>query len=243
MNRQPAVEPPNPTSQITGASPSALAARDLADCWNKVGVGGDSSCPELSKHVHCRNCPVYSAAGAALLNRELPAHYRQEWTEHFAMAKNRAVPGKLSSVIFRIGSEWLALPSSVFHEVAEYRPIHSLPHRHDGLVLGLVNFRGELLACVSLSRLLGLERESVRHKPCKVYDRLVIAEWQGTLLTFPAHEVHGIHRYNPEDIQDSPATVALACTTFTRGIIIWQGRKVGCLDEDSLFSTLNRSLS
>lgn len=237
------MELPNPTTHHAGASPSVPAAPGLADCWNKIGVSGDSSCPELPKHVHCRNCPVYSAAGAALLNRELPVHYREEWTEHFAKEKSRAAPGKLSSVIFRIGSEWLALPSRVFHEVAEYRPIHSLPHRHNGLVLGLVNFRGELLACVSLSRLLGLERESVRQKPCKVYERLVVAEWQGTLLTFPVHEVHGIHRYNPEEVQESPATIALACTTFTRGMIIWEGRKVGCLDENSLFATLNRSLS
>jgi len=32
----------------------------------------------------------------------------------------------------------------------------------------------------------------------------VIAEWQGCLLTFPVHEVHGIHRYNPEELLDSP---------------------------------------
>jgi len=243
LNRTRAVETPNPTSQPVATAASAPAARKAPDCWNKIGVHGDNSCTELSKHSHCRNCPVYSAAGAELLNRELPAQYRQDWTEHFSREKTRAVPGKLSAVIFRIGLEWLALPTRAFQEVAEYRAIHTLPHRRNGLVLGLINFRGELLVCVSLSRLLGLERESIREKPCKVYDRLVIAEWHGTLLTFPVHEVHGVHRYNPEDVQESPATVAMACTTFTRGILNWKDKKVGCLDEESLFSTLNRSLS
>jgi len=220
-----------------------VARQEITDCWNKIGVSGDASCPELSKHVHCRNCPVYSAAGAALLSRELPEHYRRDWAEHFARKKTRIVQGKLSAVIFRVGAEWLALPTRSFHEVAEYRAIHSLPHRHDSLVLGLINFRGELLVCVSLSRLLGIERESIRDKPCKVYDRLVVAEWQGSLLTFPVHEVYGVHRYNPDEVQEVPATVALACTTFTRGILNWDGKKVGYLDEESLFSTLNRSLS
>src|SRR2546422_1979826 len=37
-------------------------------------------------------------------------------------------------------------------EVAERRVIHSLPHRRTGIVLGVVNVRGELLVCVSLGR-------------------------------------------------------------------------------------------
>jgi chemotaxis-related protein WspD len=241
------LETPNPTpEELPAAAESAqsvLAARNISDCWNKIGVSGNGSCPELAKHIHCRNCPVYAAAGAELLNRQLPANYRQEWTEHFSREKSRIAPGKLSAVIFRIGSEWLALPTRAFQEVAEYRAIHTLPHRHDGLILGLINFRGELLVCVSLSRLLGIERETIREKPCKVYDRLVIAEWQGSLLTFPVNEVYGVHRYNPEELQESPATVALASTTFTRGTFTWDNKRVGCLDEDSLFSTLNRSLA
>ena len=34
------------------------------DCWNRIGVRGDRSCPELKQYVHCRNCPVYSAGAA-----------------------------------------------------------------------------------------------------------------------------------------------------------------------------------
>ena len=39
-----------------------IAAID--DCWNRIGVRGDGSCPELKQYVHCRNCPVYSAGAA-----------------------------------------------------------------------------------------------------------------------------------------------------------------------------------
>ena len=50
-----------------------FARAGLNDCWNKIGVRGDGSCPELERHAHCRNCPVYSAAAAQLLDAELPA--------------------------------------------------------------------------------------------------------------------------------------------------------------------------
>ena len=39
------------------------------DCWNRIGVFGDKSCPRLERHIHCRNCEVYGAAAIALLDR------------------------------------------------------------------------------------------------------------------------------------------------------------------------------
>ena len=32
----------------------------IDDCWNRIGVHGDKSCPLLDEHVHCRNCAVYA---------------------------------------------------------------------------------------------------------------------------------------------------------------------------------------
>ena len=40
-------------------------------------------------------------------------------------------------------------------EVANLLPIHSLPHRPNGVVLGLASVRGELLVCVSLGQVVG----------------------------------------------------------------------------------------
>jgi chemotaxis-related protein WspD len=72
----------------------------------------------LVKFIHCRNCPVYSAAGLQLLDRPLPADYRRECAEHYAQEKKTAQPARLSVVIFRLASEWLALPTTAFQEVA-----------------------------------------------------------------------------------------------------------------------------
>jgi chemotaxis-related protein WspD len=209
-------------------------------------VGGDRSCAELAKFIHCRNCPDYSAAGVRLLNRQLPTDYQREWTEHFAEPKKLVGPGRISVVLFRIGPEWLALPTQVFQEVAERRPMHSLPHRsrsRGSVVLGLVNIRGELVVCVSVGRLLGLEQEVKKGKPRTIYDRLLVANWNGHRLTFPVAEVYGIHRYHPHELKAVPATLAKSGPTYSRGVLSWRDKSVGCLDEELLFSTLNRSFA
>src|SRR5437764_1503482 len=98
---------------------SAEAKPHLMGCWTKIGVYGDGSCPELKSFVHCRNCLVYSDAGAKLIDRALPPNYRQEWTQHFAQEKRLTEAGSASVILFRIQSEWLAMPTHSFQEVAE----------------------------------------------------------------------------------------------------------------------------
>lgn len=143
-------------------------AMDIRACWNEIGVKGNGTCPELQKVIHCRNCPVYSKAGVQLLDRPLLPGYRRAWTEHFAQKRKLAAPARRSALLFRINAEWLALPTPAFQEVAERRPVHSLPHRRQGIVLGLVNVRGELLICVSLGRLLGLAGSPLREHSARL---------------------------------------------------------------------------
>src|SRR5262245_11267233 len=128
----------------------------MHDCWNRIGVQGDQSCPELVQHVHCRNCPVYAQAAVTLLEKESPPDYIAEWTGYVAMPAGKSDPDRRSILIFRIGTEWLGLPSHIVKEVAEHRAVHSVPHRRRGVLTGLVNIRGELLVCISLAHVLGL---------------------------------------------------------------------------------------
>ena len=59
-------------------------------CWNRIGVQGDRSCPRLMEAVHCRNCPVFSAAGQQLFQREAPPEYLDEWTRQLVEFKSDA---------------------------------------------------------------------------------------------------------------------------------------------------------
>lgn len=224
------------------------ASPAIVDCWNRIGVYGDSSCPLLPTHVHCRNCPVYSAAAIQVLDREQSMDGREvaiaEATELFAGKKRGEKRAPQSAFVFRIGSEWLALSMSVVDEVADLRNIHSLPHRRNGVVLGLANVRGELLVCVSLAQLLGIDALApvvTRHQRI-VSGRLLVLRDAGGRLAFPVDEAHGSERFDERDLQAVPTTVAKAAARYSRAVLPWREHAVGLLDDQLLFHSLNRSL-
>lgn len=221
-----------------------LDRASLDDCWNGIGVRGDRSCPELTQHVHCRNCPVYAAGAAQLLDADSPASYFADRTAHFAEPAP-GEPGETRSVvIFRVASEWLALPTSVVIEVANLLPIHSLPHRPNGVVLGLASVRGELLVCVSLSKVVGAEPTAAagHERRGTTYRRLLVIRRDAIRVVCPVDEVHGIHRFRPRELREVPATVTNAAVTYSTALLPWQGHSVGTLDDQLLFYTLKRSL-
>ena len=232
---------------MTPALPMQAPASARDACWNRIGIGGDGSCPELVQHVHCRNCPVYSTAAMTLLDGELPPGYRSHWTEHVARAKDDAETGMRSIMVFRLGAEWLALPSKVLEEIATLRIIHALPHRRGGAVLGLANVRGELRACVSLQRLLGLHDAAAPVQDASMQDgaraRLLVLRHDGQSVASPVDEVHGVHRFHARELQEKPATVSLAAATFTSAVLPWREAFVGVLDEHVLFRAIDRSLA
>jgi chemotaxis-related protein WspD len=215
----------------------------IKDCWNTIGVRGDASCKELVQHVHCRNCPVYSNAAAHLLDRESPPDYIAHWTEQARQAKGAAEQGAISVLIFRIRSERLALPTRALTEIASLRPIHSIPHRRGGAIVGLANIRGELLVCVSLEELLSVQKAPDSEKPANAAARLLVIQRDGMRAVCPVDEVHGIERILERDLGPVPATVKGADATYTRALMTWRTHSVGLLDEHALFQGVNRSVA
>ena len=213
------------------------------DCWNQIGVFGNGRCKELASVVHCRSCPVFSAAGVQLLDRERPAGDKQVLARYYSQPKKAVTLGRLSAVVFRIGSEWLALSTKVFQEIAELRSIHSLPHRRNGVVLGITNVRGELLVCVSLGRLLGLDWSAGTSMPGVSGKRLVVAEWQSSVAAFPVDDVYGVQRFHPEEVQPAPAGVGRGGEGLIRSLLTLKEHKAGLLDEEAVFAAVNQSLS
>jgi chemotaxis-related protein WspD len=223
----------------------SMSAIKLNDCWNKIGVWGNRECGELKKVTHCRNCTVYSSAAAQLLGAELPQDYLERWTTHFAAEQKVESRQMQAALIFRIGAEWLALSPTNLQEIAEGRPIHSVPRGRSNTVLGLANIRGELLVCVALDRVLALEKVGPEKSSSKraVYRRMVVAGREGSRFVFPVEEVHGIHWFNPNELKAVPITVAKTQATYIKGILLWQDKSVGCLDDQLLFDMLDGSLT
>lgn len=236
------------------------------DCWNQIGVMGDRTCPELTTFIHCRNCPVYSAGGRRLLEREAPDEYREEWTKLLAndgshakgdrreerlstVGENVEIVNQVSVLIFRLGIECFALSAKLFREVTSRTMIHQVPHRTNQTFLGLANVRGELLLCISLKHLLGLSSQpnettaekSMRLSPV-VYQRTIAIEKNGKSWVFEADEIYGIHRLTAEDLRNVPAVSSKSTKAYTQGIIQWNDRSVNLLDDELLFYTLDRRI-
>jgi chemotaxis-related protein WspD len=226
-------------------------------CWDEIGIAGDRSCPKLADFIHCRNCPVYSSAGRNLLERSLPANYRQEWTQLFAVKKNDsdvqhyhtashplATTNTHTVLIFRLQKEWFALSAQVLKETVTPSSIHTIPQRSNQILRGLVNIRGELLLCVSLNNLLHLETAETQPQSLSplIYSRMVVVEKGGHAWVFAVDELYGIQKFNTDELRHSPSGATSVAQTYTKGFFHWRSRSLSYLDDELLFTSLNRKV-
>jgi chemotaxis-related protein WspD len=225
----------------------------LNDCWNHIGVMGDRSCSELKDIIHCRNCAVYSAAGRSLLERPAPPEYLKEWTEVLAETSTQQLAtgegtiiganDTISVIIFRLGHERLALPVSILQEISPQCTIHTVPHRSDKIFLGIINIRGETLLCASLRNLLNLEplADTTLFNSTSSTKRMIVTGQNENKWVFPVDEVHGIYRFQLNELKDAPVVIAKASEAYTKGVVTWQGKKINYLNYDLIFYSLNRN--
>ena len=212
------------------------------DCWNRIGVFGDKSCPHLARHIHCRNCEVYGAAAIALLDRysslqnETPAEDEAEETAAL-------VGEQRSLLIFRLGEQWLAIATRRLAEVMPVSPIHVLPHRSDQGLLGVTNVRGTLVACLSLAELLGLPSQTAPGDTRRVIPRMLILESESGPLVTPVDEVNGTQRVPLALIGSKAHEDSRAISRFTAGVLQWQDRSITVLDDEALLQHMIRSLT
>jgi chemotaxis-related protein WspD len=188
---------------------------------------------------------LHWSAAARLLDRHMPEGYLDERTDIVSAQKHVVEPGTKSTVIFRLGLEWLALSTRIFQEVAERSSVHKLPRHVGGVLRGLVNVRGELLLCVALDVLLGLAKspEAQTSKDQTTKERLMVCNREGDRLAFFVSEVDGVYRFHPRDLKEVPATLAKGAATYTVGLLPWKDRTVGCLDDELLFYALNKGFA
>ena len=209
-------------------------------CWREIGMAGDRSCELLSRYVHCQNCPQYSNLGRTLFDREMPEDYRREVSEELAAATTASTEDTVSVVVFRIGSEWFALRSVVFHEIAASQRAYVLPFRSGGVLAGIVNVNGELLLCVSLQAALGLpseEKKELGGRP-----RLCVVGAGHERFAFGVNEILGARRVSRASLQAVPVTLAKSPAAQTAWCFELDGLNIGLIDEKRFFESLDRSL-
>ncbi|SQF97322.1 CheW domain protein [Paucimonas lemoignei] len=215
-------------------------AQAIDDCWNRIGIHGDRSCPLLEEHIHCRNCPVYSAAATRLLDRYALTRNDQDYV---LAAQAQIEVSTRSILVFRLREEWLGLPTRCLVEIAPLQTIHSLPHQRSRALLGVANVRGALVACLSLVELLGLDATAAVAASSRIMPRMLIVAAQGGPVVVPVDEVHGIHAIDEQLLDSASVSGTHANARFTRGVLQWKDYSLRLLDEEQLLSAINRSLS
>ena len=209
------------------------------DCWNKIGVNGDRSCPELAKFTHCRNCPVFGSAARFFFHRKAPEGYLNEWAGLLAQPVVSGSSDQAAMLVFRLGVEWLAIGLSVAVEVTSLRPVHRVPHRTNTVFAGLINLRGQLHPCASLHGLLQIDTIDPTINPA-IAPRLILIQKRNETWAFPADEVAGVHQVPQPDLLNVPSTLANPAGSFSRAVFGWGDRSVNVLDEPRLFHALRR---
>jgi chemotaxis-related protein WspD len=233
--------------QINRPGEDAVESAPL-DCWNRIGIRGDRSCPQLSAHIHCRNCPVYSQAAQQLLDAADVAG------ELAAAAAPQQAASALDAVgqslmVFRLASELFALPTRRCIEVLHARPIHRLPHRRARALLGVASIRGRLMLCLSLATLVQVAAAPEADTGDRAAGvpvpggRLLLVEWPAGRVALAVDEVLGVQSPPPASLSRVPATVARARSCLVSALFPADGRTVGVLDDAQLQHAVQESLA
>jgi chemotaxis-related protein WspD len=225
---------------MTGLDLIDIDAEQIDDCWNRIGIHGDKSCPLLVEHIHCRNCAVYAAAAVRLLDRY--ALDRQQAPMHYSETIGRVESRSL--LLFRLAEEWLALATRCLVEVAPVQTVHSLPHQRSRALRGVANVRGAV-CCASMPNSSSNARHgtSAPAAATRVMPRMLIIAIDGGSVVVPVEEVDGIHRIDLVELERASAATTQAGARFTQGVLPFRGRSVRLLDEAALLLAMSRSLT
>jgi len=222
----------------------SLSLRPIDQCWNRIGVKGDRSCPALVEFVHCHNCPVFAAAAQRFLDRPLPEDYLAPVAAEPAQTSNAngSSPGSLSVVVCEVEQQLLALETKAVVEVTEPRGVHRIGHRTGRVFLGMVNIHGQLELCASLKGLLQIAVVPATAESSTARKRMVLIELAGQRWVFPVDAVHGVQRFDKSEIFAVPATAQHDAAALVCQVLKWNERRVGLLALEKAIVSLDKTL-
>jgi chemotaxis-related protein WspD len=222
---------------------TTMPAAEAEHCWNRIGVRGERTCPELERHVHCHNCPVFSRAACLRMESAPPEGYLEELAQHYNPPRDNPCAQARSLLVFRLETEWLGLSPQSVIEVVKDQTIHRIPHARTPVLRGLINFRGELTLCVSLEEVLKLPpRSSPTEESKRARKIMVLSAPQGPLAA-RVTEVAGIERFQADQGILPPATLVQAPVSCVDRLYPWRDGHVNHLNDSQLFELIARSLS
>lgn len=181
------------------------------------------------------------------LQRPVGPDYLDEWARILRQPEAAAEVLDQSGLAFRIGAEWLMLPTAMLDSVAPSAPSHALPHRRGGALAGIVNVGGAIVPAIALDLLLDIQRSSSgtgtgataeRH----VFPRLVVARVDGQRFAMAVDDLDGIVRYPGSRLQAPAATINRGLQRYLAGVLPHGGMMIGVLDAELLGQQMGRLL-
>ena len=166
---------------------------------------------------------------ASLFDRPLPEGYRDEISSLIADRPPDPPRETGSMLLFQLAGLRLALPTRIASAVATVLHIARIPHRSGTVLLGLAAFRGDILPCCSLARILDLPAEPQNEATART---LILQESPGRLWAVPIDAVLGV-RIVATDV-DSPPSGPLA-TQWLRATFHDEAGDFHLLDDELLF--------
>lgn len=139
-------------------------------------------------------------------------------------------PAKL--VCFDLQGQEFAADIHCVKESLPPRPIARVPLTPSWL-LGIINLRGDIVALVDLSALLGMPQTEPRAD-----SRVIIAQFEGRRLGFVCDGLRNLRTIPPDNIQPTPATLAPECAEKLTGVYpLPEGSALQILNIPALFNS------
>lgn len=215
-------------------------------CWNSIGVWGrqQQKCERLQDVIHCRNCEVFTNAGGKLFERTTPEEYIKQWSRAYSLMEQIRAQNQLSVVVFRLGDNWFCLPTEFFNSIEQDAYIHSVPRFSNQTFLGIVNIKGTLQLCFSLTETLDVElRDSNRQiHSAGIYQRLVVLYCDNETFVFPVDEVGGVYRIDETNLESVIGVSSTANADLIQGMIKLDGKNISLIHVRPLLACLKECL-
>jgi len=155
----------------------------------------------------------------------MPHGYRDELQVLMATEPPKPASRRGSLLVFQLGPLRLAVPTRIAFAVSPVLHIARIPHRSGTVLLGLVAFRGEILPCCSLARLI-----DVTQNETGAARTLILQESPGRLWAVPIDAVVGIRVPDHLSQQAAPLAPPWLSGSFDDDAGIFH-----LLDNDNLF--------
>jgi purine-binding chemotaxis protein CheW len=153
---------------------------------------------------------------AALMRRDFGNQF--EISEHDRdLGPRRATSrGEMPQRVYlcaRIEHVRFGIPIDQIIEVIEGYDVTSL-YKMPPILRGLLNLRGQVLACVDISTELGFPPRTLEER-----NQFVVLQGDGAVLALCIDRVNGIRRVNPEAVQNADTVLTGGMTRYAEGVV------------------------